>query len=366
MLKTVLAIKGINAELFIKQIEEMVGEKDLGFQYVEEVHEKLNFVGYTYCPLKITFKETFEKVLKGYIEDTGEKDFKYYIPSGCGNVDPYEDLWKAEDIDELPGVIASVGFGDFFRQEFYEKFVEKGYFKAVDNRQIQQEFVDAGFIDPKGWYTVYSVAPIVMLIDTKKLGNLPIPKEWKDLLNPLYENNIIVGASHGDFHEDIFLYIYKELGDEGVIKLSNNIKRGCHASEMAKLAGTNSKEGAAIYVIPWMFAKSCPRTETTQVVWPLDGAMTAVYYILVKDGALPKYQPFVDFLTGYEYGQKSANNYFPALNIEVDNNLPRGAKFKWLGWDYIRSCSLHERMEHVMNVFKKSYERKFQNEEMVI
>lgn len=366
MLKTALKVKGVNDELFIKQLEEKIGEKDLALQDDEEVHKKLNFIGYTYCPLKITFKDTFEEVLKSYMEDTGDKDFKYYVPSGCGGGDPYEDLWKAKEIGELPEVIASVGFGDYFRQEFVQKFVDKGYFKAVHKPQMQQSFIDAGLVDPKGWYTVYSVFPLVMLADRKKLGNLPVPKEWSDLLDPVYASNIIVGASHGNFHEDIFLYIYKEYGDEGVIKLSNNIKNGWHASQMAKVAGTNSNEGAAIYVIPWMFAKSCPRTDAVEVIWPSDGALTTVNYILVKEFALQKYQPFVEFLIGSEYGQKSADNNFPAINTEVDNKLPQGATFKWLGWDYIRSYSIHERMEYVMQLFWKNYERKFQVEEMVL
>ncbi len=329
-------------------------------------HDRANFIGYTYCPLKLTFRDSFEEVLKSYQLHNDNMNFTYYVPTGCTDGDPYEDIWKAESIDQLPDIIASVGFGDFFRQEFVEGFIYKDYFKAVPQNEIHKSFVSAGLVDPKGWYTVYSVLPLVMLIDRKKLGNLPMPKRWSDLLNPVYKNNIIIGASHGDFHEDLFLYIYKEHGEEGVVKIANNIKSGCHASHMAKMAGTNNSEGAAVYVIPWIFAKSCPRNDVTEVIWPEDGALTTPIYLLTKEFAFEKYKPIVDFIIGYAYGEKCAHNYFPVMNAKVDNRLPEGAVLKWLGWDYIRKHSIHELMEYVMRILKRVWTGNTEVKEMVL
>ncbi len=321
-------------------------------------NNKVNFIGFTYCPLKHTFKEAFEEVLEKYLAGTGDRDFKYYVPSGCGGDDPFEDLWKTEDIEQLPEIIASVGFGDFFRKEFVERFVDRGYFKVVPYSEMSREFIDAGIIDPDGWYTVYSVFPLVMLIDAKKLGKLPVPEKWSDLLKPIYSNNIILGASHGEIHEDLILYIHKEYGDEGIVKLAANVKTGWHASQMAKTAGTNSSDGAAIYVIPWMFAKSCPRTENTFIVWPEDGAVTTPIYVLAKEKAISKYKLFLEFITGSDYGEKSANNYFPVLNSEVNNKIPEGAVFKWLGWDYIKLNPMDVLKEHVIEVFNSSWKNR--------
>lgn len=355
MLKTALKARGINHELFIKMLREYISERVQIIPAQNDPAQKLDFIGYTYCPLKLTFKEYFEEALKKYLELTEDMDFKYYIPSGCSNSDPYDDLWKSQKIEQLPEIIASIGFGDFFRQEFVEKFVNKGYFKALTYPDMNQEFIDAGLIDPKGWYTVYSVFPMVMLVDKKRLGSLPVPEQWSDLLSPVYKNNIIIGASHGDIHEDLFLYIYKEYGDEGIIKLAANIKNGWHGSQMAKIAGTNNSEGAAVYVILSMFARSCPRTEATTVIWPRDGALTTPGYMLVKDGAESAYKPFIDFITGSDYGQKSADNHFPVLNKAVNNKLCEGAKLKWLGWDYIRANSIEKLKEHVKEVFYQNW-----------
>lgn len=356
MLKTALKVKEINPGLFIKMLEERIAEQaEILRTHEEEAATKINFFGYTYCPLKQTFRECFEEVLAKYLTETKNNNFKYSVPFGCGSTNLYENLWKAESIDDLPEVIASVGFGDFFRQEFVDRFVRKGYFKAVSSNSVSDVFVSAGFIDPDDRYTVYSVSPLVMLIDKKKLGKLPMPQQWSDLLNPVYTDNIIIGASHGDIHEDLFLYIFKEHGEEGLVKLASNIKDGWHASQMAKVAGSMNSEGAAIYVISWMFAESCPRTETTEIVWPLDGALTTPIYLLVKKTALENYKMIIDFVTGSDYGQKSADNYFPVLNPEVDNKLPPGATFKWLGWDYIKAHPMDVLVEYVIKVFRKHW-----------
>lgn len=361
MLKTALKVKGLNETVFINMLEEKIAEDcSASFSQDDEISvESLDFLGYTYCPIKHIFKECFEEVMQKYLRETQEKNFRYFVPSGCEDEqDPYEEIWKVEDIDDFPDITAATGFGDFFRQEFVDKFINKGYFKSAGYQQINTNFAATNYEDPNRWYTVYSALPIVMLIDRKKLGSLPIPKEWSDLLNPIYNNNIIIGASQGDVYEDILLYTYKEHGDDGIIKLAANVKAGLHGAQMAKIAGTVNPQGAAIYVIPWLFANACPRTEDTMIVWPADGAIVTPMFLLIKAMQKKNLQPFIDFVMGEKYGQRSADSYFPVLNPDVNNRLPENACFKWLGWDYIRTHSMENLIGHVINVFKKAWNQK--------
>ncbi len=355
MLQTALRLKGFNIPLFIGMLEERITESTLFTEAPEDTTaKKLNFLGYTYCPLKLTFRECFEEVLARYRNATNDTEFRYFVPSGCGGDDAYENIWMAENIDDFPDILVSIGFGDFFRQEFVDRLVKKGYFKAVPYKRLNPCFASAGIEDPDGWYTVYSVFPLVMLIDFKKLGNLPVPRKWSDLLSPVYRNNIITGASCGEIHEDILLYLYKEHGEEALKKFAYNVKDGWHASQMAKAAGASGSEGAAIYVIPWLFARSCPRTDATSIVWPLDGALSTPAYMLVKESKARDFKMFTDFITGSFYGKKSADNYFPVLNPDVNNRLPENATFKWLGWDFIKSHSMENLKEYVVKIFTDS------------
>lgn len=356
-LKTALKLKGINQEVFLGLLTEKLMESQLLPAGDDEPSAKrLNFLGYTYCPLKLIFKECFDELRRKYQWENKDKDFHSFVPSGCGEEeDPYRaNIWQVADINDFPDIAVSAGFGDFFRQEFVERFVNRGYFKYAGGGAIHADFSSADYEDPAGWYTMYSALPSVMLVDHKRLGDLPVPRQWSDLLNPVYKNNIIIGASHGDFHEDLLLYIHKEHGDEGLRKLAANFKNGMHGAEMSKIAGTASAQGAAIYVIAWLFAKACPRTESTSIVWPVDGALITPMFLLIKDGVRADLQPFIDFVTGPAYGQKSADNYFPVLHPQVDNKLPAGAGFKWLGWEHIRSHSMDELKEHVVSTFKQA------------
>jgi hypothetical protein len=191
MLKTVLKVKGYDEQVFIQLLEEKIQENKAFLvltRSAEAVKEKVDFLGNTFCPVKAIFKECFEETLAQYLAATGDKEFQYFVPSACtGGDDPYENLWRVENIDDFPDVAVASGFGDFFRQEFVNRFVKKGYFKSCCYDKVNKNFASAEYQDPEGWYTVYSAQPTVILVDCQKLGDLPVPKTWSDILNPIYK-----------------------------------------------------------------------------------------------------------------------------------------------------------------------------------
>lgn len=359
-LKTALKVKEYNVRTFLGLLEDKI-EEQRSLQALQSdltAPERVDFLGYTYCPVKTIFKECFDETLQQYLAATGDEGFRYFVPSGCtGEEDPYEDLWKADNIDDFPDVAVAAGFGDFFRQEFVDRLVKPGYFKSIGYPRLNRNFISAGYEDPAGWYTMYSTQPTVMMVDRKRLGDLPVPARWSDLLDPVYKANIIIGGSPEEFYEDLLLYIYKDHGEQGLIKLAGNVKAGLHGSQMVKLAGSSNPQGAAVYVIPWLFARACPRTDDVMVIWPEDGALIMPMYLLAKAEPKRDLKPFLDFVLGERYGQKSADNGYPVLNPAVDNKLPDNAGFKWLGWDYIRSYSMEELYKRIMEIFNGAWQK---------
>lgn len=317
---------------------------------------EIDFVGNSVCLLRNTFRESFDDWMTEYREKTGRM-LNCYIPGSCGNGNAYSDIWKAGRIEDFPSAVTACGFGDFFRKEFVETLVNKGHFKTVERETIHPDFPPSVFLDPDGWYTLYGVYPYVLLIDRSKLGDLPEPKVWSDLLNPVYEKQIIVIGSSNKVSELLLMTIYKDHGEDGLRRLANNIKDGWHSSKMAKTAGSSNPEGAAIYYIPWAFAKSCPKPERVSILWPEDGAIVNPLFMLVKDSKLEEVKDITDFITGAELGQKAASSYFPVLNPEIDNGLPEGASFNWLGWDYIKSNDIQYLKEYTQSVFKKYWKK---------
>lgn len=314
--------------------------------------KNLNFLGLTICPMRQIFKEGIEETLQKYKNETNIT-LRSYIPSSCGCTAEVEPLVYTENADEFPDVFTSIGFREMFKNSVVDKFINADIFKASQNKSVHKEFLDSELIDPKGIYTMYSVSPIVLLIDKKKLGSLPVPKYWSDLLNPIYADNIILEGSENEIYEDLLLYFFKEFGYENLTTIAHNMKDACHPVEMAKKAGTSISSGAAIYVLPWFFAKSCPRREETLIVWPEDGAIINPLCILSKETKLRETSVLIDFLLDTEYGTRSANNYFPSLNSKVNNKLPENAKFKWLGWDFIRSNNIEQLIETTNELFLK-------------
>jgi ABC-type Fe3+ transport system substrate-binding protein len=316
----------------------------------------LNFLMYTPGIFKRTFKEGLDDVARAYRNETGN-DLTTYGPMEWPNhgCDEYEDIWKTGAIDCFPDVVAAMGFGDLFRKEFVEKFVRKGCFKSVRDMPMGSVFEEAGFRDPYGWYTPYAVVPFVLLVDKTRLGGLRAPKRWKDLLEPRFHNNIII-SSTGDGAANVpLLYLYKEFGEEGIARLAANIKAIWPAAGIAREAGSINTAGAAVYILSWFFAQSCPRTETVSVVWPEDGAVTSPLYLLVKESKVREMRAIIRYVTGAELGEKSARFCLPVVHPDVDNALPEDASFKWLGWDYIQANDTADLREYSHALFMSKW-----------
>jgi len=184
-------------------------------------------------------------------------------------------------------------------------------------------FEKAGFRDPRRSYTIYAVVPFVMLVDKTRLGGLRAPRQWKDLLEPCFHNNIIISSS-GDGAANVpLLYLYKEFGEEGIARFAANIGAIWPAARIAREAGSVNT--------------------------------TSPFYLLVKESTAGEMRAIVQYMTGSRLGEESARLCFPALNPDVDNALPEGASFKWIGWDYIQSHDTAELREYSHELFMSKW-----------
>lgn len=89
---------------------------------------------YAPCPVKLAVKDALDALagaLAAAHAATGDP-LAIHIPMGCTSVDPYDPLYRETDPDHLPQVIASIGFGDFFRHGFVRRFVDTGVFAAPE------------------------------------------------------------------------------------------------------------------------------------------------------------------------------------------------------------------------------------------
>lgn len=319
---------------------------------VKTKEKSINFLGYAPCSMKHDFREALDEIRGAYREETGTTP-KGYILEDCSHRTDniYHDIWKSPTIEDFPNAVASDGFDDLFRQEFIERFVKKGHFKSAWNQKFTSLFENTGFRDPDEWYTIYAISPFILLIDKKRLGDLPIPESWEDILDPKYRNKIIMSGAEGHPGGVPLLYYYKEYGLEGIKRLAANIRTIWHAAQIARSAGLSNSSGAPIYIQSLFFAKCCPRTEATAIIWPQEGAYTSPIYYLVKKSKMKEVEAVTNYITGIELGKKCALSYFPSLHPQVDNNLPDEATFNWLGWDYIKTHNIPEMIKYLRDIF---------------
>ncbi|WP_245859854.1 ABC transporter substrate-binding protein [Methanosarcina spelaei] len=111
---------------------------------------------------------------------------------------PFESIHNVGNIDDFPNMVLSSSFDNLFEKQFFEKFIDKGYFQACQLKPLPSIYVDCGIEDPEKQFTIFAVVPFVFLIDHRKLDGLPIPRHWIDILDPIYHNKIIIGGWRKD------------------------------------------------------------------------------------------------------------------------------------------------------------------------
>lgn len=308
----------------------------------------LDLLLYSPCPVKLAVKERLDAIATAY--ETDGNPITVHIPMGCTSVDPYDPLHLATSPEELPDIIASIGFGDFFRKDFSERFVEPGLFEAVLPDRPQPLHLQAGIIDPQDQYTVYALTPYIFMVDMNRLGNTPPPRRWADLLDPCYKGQINMCGDGDDMADAVLMSIYKDFGMEGIEKLAANAHGLMHSSRMGKSGG--SAKGGGIYIIPYFFAETSKQPETMRVIWPEDGTAASPIYFLAKRQARPKLDRLLDFFTK-GFGTIPSAQWFLPLSGPLPGNLPAEARIKWIGWDFIRSHDITAMRDMLNGTFRK-------------
>ncbi len=351
-LSTLLKSNNINSEHFINTLNQSISEKQ---KISDKENETLHFSAMLPCGLRNPFKEFTES----YLEENKElfKDLNYMLEGNVNHeLSYYPMLDNISDENELPDVIMASDINNFFHRPFINKFIEKDIFEAVEpyipNKYLQKE----GFADPNKNYTMYTANMLVIVVDKKKLGDRKIPKKWSDLLQPIFENSIIMRGEDDFFCNAVMLPFYKDHGFEAIKILANNIKGGMHPAEMVKLAESNDEKGVPIYIMPYFFAKRI-KDKDVEIVWPEDGAIASPVFLLVKKKKKEQHKELLHFLFSKEVSELLKKRHFPAIHPDIDHKeFPKPVK--WLGWDFLNNHYIGKLKEDIQDTFMEIWNKK--------
>ncbi len=357
-LKTALKSKNINEESFMKLLQEKIAEtgryKSLQATVLENDSNHLNMLSLLPCPLKVPMQGEL-KLFLDYLREEKNLPLNYCIESFSNDHLDYEDyLEHFEEPDEIPDIIMTAGYG-FFYKKFMDRFVAKGVFADVLNRPVNSRLAEAGIIDPDGRFTVIGANVLVMVVDKNRLGNIPMPKTWGDLLKPEYENKVVM-RGHGDtFCDVVQLNYYKDYGAVGVEQLGRSVKCGLHPAQMVKELAGSRKDVPPIHIMPYFFYKTMKESDNIKVIWPEDGILAYPISVLIKADKMQELQELAEYLTGPEIARICADAYFPATHGDMEVNLPEHVNLKWLGWDFIKNNDMKYLVEAMNDTFMRVY-----------
>ena len=353
--------KKINLDVFcenlIKAIEEKEKTADQALlSKTEEKGKEIRIDGVLPCPVRMPLMDAFNK----WMEEEGNKlDYTvdYELKAAAGGIDwLIDNIKNAESEDDLSDLFISAGFDLFFDKKLMGKFKERGTFEDITdfkklNSDFQNEYIDLQ--DPKREYTVIGVVPAVFLVNTEELGNRQMPRTWKDILKPEFENDVSLPVGDFDLFNAMLLTLYKEYGEEGIRKLGKSMLRSMHPSEMVKSHMKSNRP--AITVMPYFFTKMTKRGGPMVAVWPEDGAIISPIFLLSKKSKKDKLKPFVDLFASEEIGEiLSHNGRFPSTNPNIDNGIAKEEKYLWLGWDFIEKKDIGDLIIKCENIFNQS------------
>lgn len=369
-LETALAMRKVNQELFIKKLEEVIGQKapsltDGLTPAQSENKGDIRIEGVLPCPIRIPLLEKFESWLEENKDSLGY-EVEYHLKSANLGLDDVKDRVILADgnPDGLSDLYLSAGFDLFFDKKMIGGYQDLGVFEdlsGIDHLNPDLDNESLSLKDPKNQYAIIGIVPAVFMVNTNVLGDRPFPESWADLMKPEFENSISLPMKDLDMFNAFLLHIYRFYGEEGIEKMGKALLQSMHPAQMIK--SHKLKDGnkiPAITVAPYFFASMTDEKSPMRPVWPKDGAIISPIFLLAKSKNKDKVKPFVDLLYSKDIGDiLSSNGKFPSTNPMVDNQLKPDQNFMWIGWDFIHNNDIGELIKKIEKLFFAAAQKEF-------
>lgn len=298
------------------------------------VLEQLDFLGRMPIPLRRPFNAGLERVARAHgLACSFLMGGEWYAP--------FDDLKTAR---ELPGMVVTPWSADATCAGLLQRYPARA--TAVD--AVRPACRD--LLDPLGVFTTFSVIPLVLLVDHRKLAGRAAPRGWADLLGPAFAGEVVFGGwrpnetvPFKDYNEFLLLCLLDEFGAGGLAAFAANVKALQHNVISARTAGAGDAPGGAVTVLPWMQAEMSPRRGHVSVVWPEDGAYAMPIGFVAQSGREERLAPLVDYVCGPDLGRVLARNCYPPVTGAAAGAFPPGARLKWPGWERVRGQDMAAR-----------------------
>jgi len=285
--------------------------------------------------LQPSFKNLFAKKFPQFAEE-GHGSVVFNGSTYFENVF-YNKIETLTSVNQFPDILITTDINSLYHRT--SRLLNERNFETF-HYPLHSIYASTDISHPSNVFGFLAAEAMVMVIDKTKYETTQLPREWYELLNPSLKSSIVFSGDR-DFHcNTVFSHFVKEYGYEALNQLSKNTLLRIHPEEMLHTIDSGNKINAAIYVMPYSYAKNIQNKLDYEIIWPNDGAILLPIQMLIKKGAFEKYKEVIRFLTGEEVGKMFEEQGLVATNIKVKNHFP-GNKLNWIGWNFIKNSEMH-------------------------
>ncbi|PID39018.1 MAG: iron ABC transporter substrate-binding protein [Proteobacteria bacterium] len=305
------------------------------------------------CPVRIPILEAISALGRELEAEDGTRLGHSLAAASVGADGLLAQIAGVDDVAELPDVFVSAGFESFFDRRALARFKDAGAFIDVGPAEVNADFADLPVKDPDGHFTMIAVVPAVFVVNHTVLGDLPAPRSFEALLEPRYTDKVALPVGDFDLFNALLLDLRERYGDDAVEALAGNMVAALHPSQTVGRFAGRQPARPAVSVVPWFFSRMTLGTKHMEMVWPEDGAVLSPIFALVRADGHRHARRAGEIFASKAIGEVLAHKgLFPSLHPEVDNRLPEGARFSWLGWEYVHKHDIGALIPQVRDRFE--------------
>lgn len=215
-----------------------------------------------HCPLNIS--RTLEAMLEEYCrkmeEELGTRIELETQPHRPQEKGLFEKYLEEGDLPEL--VVGHVN--DF--AELPAGYLEKHFLSLPGRWPLRPELVEAGFLDPKGYFHPFVVIPFAMFYNSNLLTEEELPTTWEDLLEARWQKQILMPDDYRMVSKIIRTFMQAHHPERFAAFQENVVHKGAPIDVVSDV-----DEGRyALGITNIAFAR-ISRHKNTRLIWPQDG-----------------------------------------------------------------------------------------------
>jgi hypothetical protein len=248
------------------------------------------------CPLKVATRNCLEQFITAYNEVSRVPIYSPSLQDGKTK-DIEGQLKSAQSEDEIPEILVASGLHTVFSEAFRKRFIDTRIYVPAIPDEALSKLTDTyrhlvldkniGIVGTGFWNLVCDLS-----VET----TVPYPKQWTDLVNPIYRDQISVHGYNGKASIAALLLLLRErLGNQAITDFGQNIRNIWHFAEILKRLDTDEPRRTPFNLLPNAASVQMPSKKRGAIFEFQEGPVLAPMLMYVKASKAELCKPFVHF-----------------------------------------------------------------------